>query len=222
MTTSNLDFPSNFYVQRITPDYSEEIVDICFESEMQFQAWFDTVVIHHANWAIRTTHISEANLRTVESFDNNNRNMIKLAKETTYFVCDHGGKYKKKAISVEVPTPKKQRKTRDSIKVGCLAKFTKIIFFNGEVEVKYAWKHINHDPLAVSDIVSSRLPASIKLWIRKQVDSNMDWKAIKACLRMTEQSLDNVSYIYSIFFNILIHTLYSLICQALSLEFLLV
>lgn len=197
MTTSNLDIPSDFYLQRLTSDYNDEIVSICFESELHFQAWFDTVAVHHAGWTVKTTHVSEANLKKVENIPVVNWSMIKLAKETIYLLCDHAGKYKKKPVSDEMPA-RKVRKTKDSIKVGCTAKLTKILFFTGEVEVKYTWRHINHDPLEVSDMVSSRLPAAIKLWIKKQVKSNMDWKAIKACLCMTEQSLDNVNFIYTI------------------------
>lgn len=233
MTTSNLDIPSDLYLQRVAPDYTDDIVNISFESELHYQAWFDSVAVHHAAWTVKSVHVSEANRIKMESFQNEDRYIMKLAKETSYLLCDHGGKYKKKSVPVQTPetpetsdTPempaKKTRKTRESIKVGCTARFTKTLFFNGEVEIKYTWKHTNHNPLEVSDMVSSKLPAAIRLWIKKQVDSNMDWKAIKASLRMSEQSLDNVSYIKAILFIILIHKLFSLICQTLFLGFLLV
>ncbi|KAI7871786.1 hypothetical protein BDF14DRAFT_905180 [Spinellus fusiger] len=117
--------------------------------------------------------------------------MIKLPKEKTYYICDHAGTYKRKTSSNEPPL-KKLRKTKESIKVGCTAKLTKTVFFNGNIGVMYIWKHINHNPLELSDMVSSRLPTAIKLWIKKQVDSNMDWKAIKAGLCMTDEELDTI------------------------------
>ncbi|GAA5816801.1 hypothetical protein MFLAVUS_010334 [Mucor flavus] len=56
MTTSNLDIPFEFYLQRLTPDYNDEIVNICFESELHFQAWFNTVAVHQAGWTVKITH----------------------------------------------------------------------------------------------------------------------------------------------------------------------
>ncbi|KAI7870060.1 hypothetical protein BDF14DRAFT_1741585 [Spinellus fusiger] len=189
MTPTNLDIPSDLYLQRISPDCHEEIINICFDTELDFQIWFKNVAAHHASWTIRTTHYSSANFKLVEGLPESSIAMIKLPKEMTYYICDHAGTYKKKTSSNEPPL-KKQRKTKESIKVGCTAKLTKTILYNSNVEVMYIWKHINHSPLELSDMVSSRLPTAIKWWIKKQVDSNMDWKAIKAGLCMTDEELD--------------------------------
>ncbi|KAI7863692.1 hypothetical protein BDF14DRAFT_1884893 [Spinellus fusiger] len=107
---------------------------------------------------------TSANFKLVEGLPESIRVMIKPPKETTYYTCDHAGTYKKKTSNE--PPLIKLRKT------------------------KYSIKHINHNPLELFDMVSSRLPIAIKLWIKNQVDSNMDWKAIKAGLRMTDEDLD--------------------------------
>ncbi|KAI8979866.1 hypothetical protein BDB01DRAFT_725385 [Pilobolus umbonatus] len=62
--------------------------------------------------------------------------------------------------------------------------------FNGSVNAKYEWQHAYHDPLTAPDLTSSRLPKAIKDWINEQVESNKDWKAIKATLRLSETNLD--------------------------------
>ena len=81
-----------------------------------------------------------------------------------------------------------------SIKVNCPAKITKTSLFSGRVIVQYAWIHENHDPMERRDLSQSRLPQNIRDWIHQQVQSNIEWKAIKATLRLSEQSLDSVSY----------------------------
>ncbi|KAI7861495.1 hypothetical protein BDF14DRAFT_1738561, partial [Spinellus fusiger] len=128
----------------------EEIVNIYFDTKLDFQIWFKNVTAHHASWTIRTTHYSGSNFKFMEGLPESSIAMIKLPKEKTYYICDHA-----------------------VLKL----------------------KHINHNPLELSDMVSSRLPPAIKLWIKKQVDSNMDWKAIKAGLCMTDEDLDTVSII---------------------------
>lgn len=132
--------------------------------------------------------------------------MCILPKETHYFECDHARTNVTKkpkvaeAVSTEISssgnnTVKKRRVQKtESIKVNCSAKITKVSFYNGSVNVVYSWKHINHDPLSAKEMYTSRLPTVIKDWINEQVKSNMDWKFIKATLRMSEESLDNVSY----------------------------
>ncbi|KAG1098326.1 hypothetical protein G6F61_011361 [Rhizopus arrhizus] len=56
-------------------------------------------------------------------------------------------------------------------------------------------QHASSDPLATPDVTSSRLSNAIKNWIHQQVDSNKDWRAIKATLPLSEQRLDTLSHV---------------------------
>lgn len=57
----------------------------------------------------------------------------------------------------------KKRKAAPSIKVGCTSYFANKNYTNGEVEVVYHWKHLNHDPFNLEFVVEeSRLSPNIK------------------------------------------------------------
>lgn len=194
----------NLFIERIRPNYleTEPLVSLEFSSETEFQAWFTTIASRHAHWIKNHSKVNLRNAKAVEGIPAENLKACSLVKESEYIVCDHGRSRAVKTVeatevtlvSNESTTIKKRRVAkRGSIKVNCTAKITKISLFSGKINVAYEWKHVNHDPLDKQELSSSRLPQVIKDWINEQVQSNMDWKAIKATLRLSEQSLDNVS-----------------------------
>jgi hypothetical protein len=90
---------------------------------------------------------------------------------------------------------KRSRTSGPSIKVGCKSYFSKKVFFNGQAEIVYQWKHINHDPFESESFINeSRLPAEVKKWIIDAVELYKDWKTIKAALRLNDEELDQVCY----------------------------
>ncbi|KAI9269997.1 hypothetical protein EDC94DRAFT_581265 [Helicostylum pulchrum] len=63
--------------------------------------------------------------------------------------------------------------------------------------LKYFWKHENHDPNAISDIVDSRVSEDIRSWIEEHVEKHMSWKTFKALLRLNPEDLAHLENIAS-------------------------
>ncbi|GAA5799562.1 hypothetical protein HPULCUR_004978 [Helicostylum pulchrum] len=61
----------------------------------------------------------------------------------------------------------------------------------------YFWKHENHDPNAISDIVDSRVSEDIRSWIEEHVEKHMSWKTFKALLRLNPEDLARLENIAS-------------------------
>ncbi|KAG1139345.1 hypothetical protein G6F37_011692 [Rhizopus arrhizus] len=118
------------------------------------------------------THVNKRNTATVPHMSEEALKACLLPKETRYFICDHEGLPSGEAFeSNEVITKKRRVAKKPSFKVNCP-------------------QHASSDPLATSDVTSSRLSNAIKNWIHQQVDSNKDRRAIKTTLRLSEQHLD--------------------------------
>ena len=95
----------------------------------------------------------------------------------------------------ETSPPAAKRIRKASIKVNCTAKY---YMSDNSLKVNYTWKHINHNPHEIKDIIKSRLPADVKKWINEHVEQHMDWKLIKSLLRMDDENLDQVTTSYYI------------------------
>ena len=119
-----------------------------------------------------------------------------VALRTTTFVCDHAGKKTTRREINGTSPPAAKRIRKASIKVNCTAKFTKYYMSDNSLKVKYTWKHINHNPHEIKDIIKSLLPE--KKWINEHVEQHMDWKSIKSLLRMDDENLDQVTTSYYI------------------------
>lgn len=193
------------FIERVAPKYpeSEPLVSLEFESEDAYQEWFTIVASRHAQWNKSKLSIHNLNAKTVEGIPKEALTKCEMTKETLYIICDHARSRATRKLnttteattgSSEDTPPKKRRKTRASIKVNCPAKITKISLINGKVKVEYHWKHHNHNPLDTKEVISSRLPKVFKNWIDEQIQSDKDWKAIKATLRLSEKCLENVRH----------------------------
>ncbi|CEG73758.1 hypothetical protein RMATCC62417_09077 [Rhizopus microsporus] len=77
-----------------------------------------------------------------------------LRLHTIKYQCDHAEKSKK-------------ARTKESIKVGCLAYINRHLLTDGAVEVKYRWEHPDHNPCDVQEIILYRLPSEVKQWIEE-------------------------------------------------------
>jgi hypothetical protein len=101
---------------------------------------------------------------------------------------------------------KRSRTSGPSIKVGCKSYFSKKVFFNGQVEIVYQWKHINHDHFESESFINeSRLPVEVKKWIIDAVELYKDWKTIMAILHLNDEELDQVCYYILVFSNRFAH-----------------
>jgi hypothetical protein len=53
-SSSSINISQYLFVQRSAPEYANEpLVNIQFVDEMEFDAWYANVAIHHANWIKR-------------------------------------------------------------------------------------------------------------------------------------------------------------------------
>lgn len=157
---------------REAPTYEQHPHVEMFENEIAFNDWFENNCSKHAVWVVtkKTKNVSN--------------------EDVLYYGCDHSSKPQKK--NYKTPEEKK-RQTKASIKVGCPAKLNVVKRNEGSFFVKYYWKHEKHDPNATSDIVDSRVSDEIRAWIEEHVDKHMDWKSIKALLRLNAEDLDRVN-----------------------------
>lgn len=55
-------------------------------------------------------------------------------------------------------------------------------------------KHEGHTPGTLRDMASSMLTIHVRQWIEEKVESGLNWKAIKAMLRIDTDILDSVSF----------------------------
>ncbi|KAI8329950.1 ribonuclease H-like domain-containing protein [Chlamydoabsidia padenii] len=156
-------------------DYTEEVVNINFTNNEDYDVWFTTVASKRAAFLYK------------DSYEPKTMKPGRPAK-TIYYRCDHAGVPEKKKCTT---SENKRRKTvRSPIKVGCTAKIAKHTYVNGEIKVVYNWIHKNHDPGGVEDITSSRLPLEVRQWIVECVNRHMNLKSIKSLLRMNIEQLD--------------------------------
>ena len=80
----------------------------------------------------------------------------------------------------------------NTINIILLTKFIKYFMTDNTIMVKYTWKHVNHNPHELKEIIQARLPTEVKEWINNHVEKNMDWKSIKSLLRMDDENLMQV------------------------------
>ncbi|RCH95577.1 hypothetical protein CU097_003539 [Rhizopus azygosporus] len=139
---------------RIIPEYDDEVAIILFVNEAEFEEWFSNIAQKHANWNLHQSWTNEkAGLFLGQPL------AAPLRLNTIKYQCDHAGKPKKRKES-EVST--KKARTKESIKIGCPAYINKHLLTDGAVEVKYRWKHPDHNPCEVQEIISYRLPSEVK------------------------------------------------------------
>lgn len=91
---------------------------------------------------------------------------------------------------------KKRTSSKKSIKINCKAKCKATFRTNGTVFIEYNWKHTGHDPVDIEDISKSRIDNEIRAWVEQHVDHHLDWKGIKALLRLSDEEMDTVSHFY--------------------------
>jgi hypothetical protein len=181
---------SEDYPLFITPNYKNDIEDFTFNSEKEFDQWFQENIRKHGKFCYhgQYNHKVDKSLVGLPVF---------LPVKTLSYTCAHGYRRKKEEPAEETETALKKRKlTRKSIKVGCTAKYSKIYICNGQIKVKYNWKHVNHDPTDPREIIQSRLPTEIREWIEKKVTEGLDWKAIKSLLPARPLSLEQVIFFF--------------------------
>ncbi|RCH84940.1 hypothetical protein CU097_006558 [Rhizopus azygosporus] len=119
---------------RIIPEYDDEVATIRFVNEAEFEEWFTKPFLGQPLASLLRLH-------------------------TIKYQCDHSGKPKKRKES-EVSI--KKARTKESIKIGCLAYINRHLLTDGAVEVKYRWEHPDHNPCDVQEIISYRLPSEVK------------------------------------------------------------
>ncbi|KAG1042622.1 hypothetical protein G6F43_011853 [Rhizopus delemar] len=107
--------------------------------------------------------------------------------ESIFYVCDRYGKPRRRQ---QEEGASKRQKTKESIKIGCIAKLLKYIMTDESIRVSYQWQHIGHDPANIQEMIKARLPVEVREWIKKHVDRDLDWKQIKDLLRLDESRLD--------------------------------
>ncbi|KAI9318348.1 hypothetical protein BX666DRAFT_2094905, partial [Dichotomocladium elegans] len=63
-----------------------------------------------------------------------------------------------------------------------------------EVTVKYHWEHNGHMPGSVNDLRTAPLQRSLRRMVHDLVESHLDWKSIKALLRIDNAKLDAILF----------------------------
>lgn len=172
----------------VKPNYTEDTEKFYYDNELDYETQFTPLMKTHGSFISHYTHrnvISEHSIKY----------RVHQAVTTEYWHCDHASKKRVKKQKEDEPPTKKQKRnvTKDSKKIGCKAKFKKINFADGKIEVYYEWKHTGHDPTDNIEVANSKLPAYLKLWIEKKVAEGFDWKGIKNLIRLDPSCLERVS-----------------------------
>lgn len=177
----------NSLKKRVMPVYSEEEVTIRFANECEYNDWVLNIANNHAVWIYHINHKIKKNAQFV------GKPLINpLPVESTYYFCDHSFSLKKKTPTEAEPETKRRR-TKESKKIGCTARYIKYLMTDNSIEVLYKWQHVGHDPSKIEEVIKAGLPADVKEWLKKYVEQDFDWKQIKRLLRLDEMSLDEVS-----------------------------
>ncbi|KIJ47672.1 hypothetical protein M422DRAFT_248680 [Sphaerobolus stellatus SS14] len=104
------------------------------------------------------------------------------------YECDHAGSPRNRQD--DNVSPKKRRKTGDSIKVGCSAKIEVYQLVGSDVvTVDHYWQHNDHSPATLKNIKMSRNPDAVRCWLDVRVHEGFDSKSIKAMIQMTSEEL---------------------------------
>lgn len=172
------------FANRVIPNYEQDEVTFVFPNEDVYLKWYNEVARYHSTWIC---HIKNKRHPQNEQFINQPI-AEPLPILSSYYVCDHGGKPK-------IKSEDKKKSNKESIKIGCPARFIKYTMTDNSVKVNYKWKHIGHNPSDVDEAIRSRLPFEVKEWLKKHVDQDLDWKQIKNLLRVDESRLDEVSIV---------------------------
>lgn len=169
----------------VVPQFEKETVVFDYNNEAEFEEFKELskthgVFIYHQRYEHKVDELLKGQ-------------PVFLPISSVHYQCNHSGKKKSKEEK-DQPTTKKRRKTKKtSIKNGCSAKFQKTTMANGRIQVKYKWKHTNHDPTNIQEVVSSKLTPMVKSWIEKKVAEGLNWKDIKALSRADPSCLGLVS-----------------------------
>ncbi|CEP13564.1 hypothetical protein [Parasitella parasitica] len=118
--------------KRIIPIYSEDEVIIRFSNEREYNDWVVTIANSHAKWIYRVNH-------------NTSKKHFKLLGKllvtpfripSTHYYCDYSFYVKVKKRNPEATeTEPKRRKTRETKKIGCTARFVKYLICDYSNEV---------------------------------------------------------------------------------------
>ncbi|KAI9357444.1 hypothetical protein BD770DRAFT_93248 [Pilaira anomala] len=186
MNTSDINSKVEGFISPPYTDRDASMIFLSFESEEQYESWFNENPKTHCNWLKKDT--------------------IKMTSEPLFeldvvtkivFVCTHSGKPRSvktqdtTAVPVrsEAALTKKRRVNKASIKCGCTARIVKKMLTNKTIEVIYTWKHINHDPSKITEVLNERMDPEVIHWVKGH---HMDWKSIKNVLRLKEDNLDDI------------------------------
>jgi hypothetical protein len=186
MSTNIVDLNSTKITAFELAEFSDDCVRFSFINKESFENWFVNVAKKHCFW--------------VSKEKKQNKGAIVYGTDRLYLdvlVCDHAGNPKKRKITSEEVV--ERRGEYGSKKVGCPVRLSVDYLNNGQVLVKYIWKHQFHDPTNIEEMIESKLPDDVKQWIAEKVSLEMDWKSIKAVLRLSEDTLNEVQYTYHIF-----------------------
>ncbi|KAA1109991.1 hypothetical protein PGT21_005888 [Puccinia graminis f. sp. tritici] len=78
------------------------------------------------------------------------------------------------------------RKTHESIKCDCNAKFSISLHIKTNMlRVVWYWQH-NHNPTSHTDMLVSRPPASVTKWLKDRVLSGLDWDTIEQLVNCSD------------------------------------
>lgn len=168
----------------ILPDYKESRVVLSFESESQYQQWFDKIASKHANWLYHTKYDVEKNKSFIGA-----PLFTPLKIHCIAYICDHAKRPRAKT------TPVKQIRTKPSIKIGCTASLYRYLMTDSSVSVVYRWIHPDHNPINLSHIIETWFSPDAKVWIEKYIIPCTDWKLIQYLLRINNTLVPNVKYI---------------------------
>ncbi|CEP17264.1 hypothetical protein [Parasitella parasitica] len=174
--------------KRIIPVYSEDEVIIRFSNEREYNDWAINIANSHAKWIYHVNHTSKKHFNLLGKLL-----VTPVRVQSTHYYCDHSFYVKvKKRNPDAAETEPKRRKTKETKKIGCTARFVKYLMSYYSIEVAYKWQHVGHDPSKIEEMIKSGLPDDVKDWLKKYVEQDFDWKQIKRLLRLDEQRLEEI------------------------------
>ncbi|KIJ55574.1 hypothetical protein M422DRAFT_240188 [Sphaerobolus stellatus SS14] len=168
--------------------------------EDEWENWLDSECAVYTNWCFeKDTPIPKSD-------------RVRMFEWKKLYECDHAGQ----PTNCRDPnkSPSKRRKTRQSIKVDCMAKIEVYKSVGDEViTIDYYWKQMAMvcvvgfsysqysyysslayaDPVTLQGMKESRNPDAVRRWLDARVREGFDRRAIRAMLRMSSEELSQLT-----------------------------